>query len=170
MTLAWGRDRKYRMYIMIVSTVRKITGWAASASVHCGTAITAATQDNQKIVQAVRSSRLGSFHADKNVGMDPRNTAERLVTMPRIGLLNIHQRTMPTTAPPRQNLSSRVHPGVPYLNAITTTIHTPSTAPRIWPLTASFAYMPARVIVSSVAQMIQVAFEGFVSPRTMARM
>src|SRR3989344_3640210 len=128
MTLAWGRDRKYRMYIMIVSTVRKITGWAASASVHCGTAMTATTQDNQKIVQAVRSSRPGSFHADENVGMEPIKTTLRLVTIPRTGLLNTCQRTIPSIAPTRQNLSNLVQPGVPRLRANITTTQTPITA------------------------------------------
>ena len=118
----------------------------------------------------MRSSLLGSFQADMNVGMEPRNTTERLVTMPRTGLLNACQRAMPRTAPPRQNLSSRVHPGVPYLRVSTATVHAPSIAPRIWPLTASLEYMPAMVMLSRLAQMTQDAFAGFVSPRTIAQM
>ena len=77
--------------------------------------------------------------------------------------------TIPRTAPPRQKLSSFVQHGVPYFRASTATTHAPRTAPRIWPLTVSLKNIPARVIVSKLAQMNHDAFAGFVSFRRMAR-
>lgn len=153
----------------MVSIAKNVIGWAASAKVQCGIAMTAHTHETQKIVHANLFSRLGSFHADVNVGMEPRNTTLKIVTIPKTGSLKTCQSTIPRTAPPRQNLSSFVQPGVPYFRASTATTHAPRTAPRIWPLTVSLKNIPARVMVSKLAHMSHVAFTGFVSFRRMAR-
>lgn len=155
---------------MIVSIEKNTIGAAASAIVHCGIAATAQMHEAQNIVHANLSSRLGSFHAEVNVGIEPRKITLTLVRIARTGLSNVCHNTMPRAAPERQNLSNLVHPGVPYFKAKDTTTHAPSTAPIIWPLTASFVYIPASVIVSRLAQIIHDAFAGLVSFRIIALM
>ena len=142
----------------------------ASARVQCGIAMTAHTHETQKIVHANLFSRLGSFHADVNVGKEPRNITLKLVTIPSIGSLKTCQSTIPRTPPPRQNLSSLVQPGVPYFRASKATTHAPRTTPSIWPLTVLLKNIPASVIVSKLAQISHDALAGFVSFRRMARM
>src|SRR3989338_2436269 len=140
--------RMYRIYIMMDSITRKVIGCAASSSVHCGIAIVAKTHETQNTVHASLPSRPGFCRADTNVGMDPRKTTLWDVMIASVGLLKICQSIMPRTAPARQNLSSFVQPAVPYLRVRNTTIHTPITAPMIWPLTASLATIPASVMRS----------------------
>ena len=153
---------------MVLSMVRKVIGCAASASFSDGTATTIHKHDNQNSIQAVRFSRLGLSQAETKVGIDPKNTTLRLVTIPRMGSLKIHQRAMPRTAPPKQNRSNRVQPGVPNRNAIRAITHAPSTAATIWPFTLCSAYIPAITIESTPAQMSHDALAGFASFRRIA--
>lgn len=121
----------YKMYIIMLSITKNVIGCKASARVQRGIAMTAQTHETQKIVHANLFSRLRSFHADMNVGMEPRNTTLKLVAIPKTGSLKTCQSTIPRTAPQRQSLSSFVQPGVPYFRASIATTHTPRTAPRI---------------------------------------
>ena len=115
----------------MVSTEKNTMGWTASSNVKCGIAATAKMHDAHHIVQPALSSFVGSFHADTNVGIDPRKTTLLLVIIPSVGLLNNFHKTMPTTAPNKQNLSSHVQPFVPYFRAMATTTHAQATDPTI---------------------------------------
>ena len=88
---------------MVDSMARNVRGCAASSSVHAGMAITATTQDRQKIVHVVRSSAAGSFHVETNVGTAPSRTPAMLVTMPSVGLEKMYQSAMASPAPQRQH-------------------------------------------------------------------
>ncbi len=150
-----------------VSITKNVIGWPASLMVHCGTAINAQMHDIQKVIHASLFSLLGSFHADTNIGSEPREQTPKLTNMPATGLL-VTIVIIPTTAPKRQNLSRLVHPASPYFKERTATDKPPAIAPRIWPLTDPAPYMPASVTQSRLTQIIQVALTGFVSPRKIA--
>src|SRR5208337_4274673 len=119
------------MPTMMVSVRRNVVGCAASASVAAGMASMATTQELKNIVHAVRFSLLGSFHAEANVGNEPKNITLRLVTIPTSGLRNASQSTIPRPAPPRHNLSSLDQPALPCFKARMATVHEPQSAPTI---------------------------------------
>ncbi len=129
-------------------------------------------QDIQNNVQAILFSRVGSCHADANVGIEPINMTLRLIIIQKIGFLRKIQSKIPTPAPTKQNLSSKFqfHPDVPHLKANITTNQAQITAERICPLIAPADIIPISTIKSSVPQIIQLAFAGFVSPRKIALM
>ena len=157
-------------YIITHSMAVKAMGCAACESVHRGTARSAQMQEAKKIVHPVRSSRLGSRHADTKVGMEPMITMMMLVTRATTGLLSSCHRTMADMAPPRQHLSSTVHPCFPRFNASAATIHDPMNAPTICPFTACFTSIVANKIESSTAQIIHDVLAGFVLPLRIASM
>src|SRR5579875_1686966 len=167
---ASARGLVYKMNTMMFSIMRKVRGCAASASVNAGIAMTVKTHEIHKSVHAVRSSLPGSRHAETKVGMPPRNSTIKLVTMPSTGSWKNSHSATPSTAPPRQSLSRRVHPGFPYFTARTATAAAHSSAAVIWLFSVCLASIPLNVTIFKIVQIIQVAFDGCASFRTIARM
>lgn len=150
--------------IIIISIKRKTIGCAASSMVQCGIAMTAKIPEIQNSIHACLSSPNGSFHANLNVAIEPYMATDRPIIMPATASWKRYHRVSPSNAPIRPSTSRNFHSNVPNLIMSATMIHCPSTAPTIWPLIECFVSIPAKVTVSTLAQIIHVITEGFADP------